>query len=88
MSRAWLFGRKATEVPDSSRTLDAQEIADLVFPIVAYAVETLKSVQRGDRLDMGVVQSECAAGSKQPPKLNGGRTSAATAIAISVFGTA
>jgi type VI protein secretion system component VasF len=34
------------------------EIADLVYPIVAYAVQTLNSVQRGDRVDMGGVQSE------------------------------
>jgi type VI secretion system protein ImpK len=35
-----------------------EEIADLVYPVVAYAVEQLKSVQRGDKVDMGVVQSE------------------------------
>ncbi len=35
-----------------------EEIADLVYPIVAYAVQALQSVQRGDRVDMGAVQSE------------------------------
>ena len=35
-----------------------EEIADLVYPIVAYAVQTLQSVQQGDRVDMNAVQSE------------------------------
>jgi type VI secretion system protein ImpK len=35
-----------------------EEIADLVYPIVAYAVQALQSVQRGDSVDMGAVQSE------------------------------
>jgi type VI secretion system protein ImpK len=35
-----------------------EEIADLVYPIVAHAVQTLNSIQRGDRVDMGTVQSE------------------------------
>jgi type VI secretion system protein ImpK len=35
-----------------------EDIADLVYPIVAYAVETLNSLQRGDKVDMGTVQSE------------------------------
>ncbi len=35
-----------------------EEIADLVYPIVAYAVQTLQSVQHGDRVDMNAVQSE------------------------------
>jgi type VI protein secretion system component VasF len=35
-----------------------EETADLVYPIVAYAVQALQSVQRGDQLDMGTVQSE------------------------------
>jgi len=34
------------------------EIADLVYPIVAFAVQTLNSVQRGDRIEMAGVQSE------------------------------
>ncbi len=35
-----------------------EEIGDLVYPVVAYAVEQLKNLQRGDKVDMGVVQSE------------------------------
>jgi type VI secretion system protein ImpK len=35
-----------------------EEIADLVYPIVAYAVQTFQNVERGDRVDMGAVQSE------------------------------
>jgi type VI secretion system protein ImpK len=35
-----------------------EEIADLFYPIVAYAVQTLQAAQRGERVDLGAVQSE------------------------------